>query len=159
MAALTASANRLEKYDPAAYREEFPATDSTQYFKGCLVGIENTTGKLVKLTLATVVRSVWMCEEEVLTGVSTTELIKVRSGIHKFANGDTILATDIGKIAFATDDNTVQKGGAFATECIVGVIEGVDGATAPGGAGVWVRLTAMNHAVIAATASTLASGG
>jgi hypothetical protein len=159
MTALAASFNRLEKYDPAAFREEFPATDSTQYFKGSLVGVENTTGKLVKLTLATVVRSVWLCEEEVLTGVSTTELVKVRCGMHKFANGDTIVAADIGKLAFATDDNTVQKGGAPASECIVGVIEGIDGASAPGGAGVWVRLTGFNHAVIAATASTLASGG
>lgn len=161
--ALTASLNFLEKHDPTAQREDFPATDSTQYFKGGLVGIDNTSGKLVKLTNAVTVRSVWICEDEVLTGASTTVRIGVRSGILKLLNGDTIVATDIGKVARvgANGDDSAYKGGADATEAVIGTIEGVDVVGQPGvvgPAGVYVKVTGFNNVVITATAATNATG-
>lgn len=161
--ALTASVPIFEKYDPTAIREDFPATDSTQYFKGGLVAIDNGTGKLVKLTNAISARSVWLCEDEVLTGVSTTVRIGVRSGIFKLINGDTILATDVGKLARvgASGDDSAFKGGTDAGEAVLGTIEGVDaasGAGVVGGAGVYVKLTGYNNVVVTATAATNVTG-
>jgi hypothetical protein len=153
--ALTASKNLMEKYDPTATREDFLATDSTQYFKGGLVGL--TAGKVVKITNATTVSSVWVCEDEVLTGVSTTVRIGVRSGTFKFLNGDSIADPgDVGKRAFAgaAGDDSAFKAGDPITEACLGVIEGVDGATAPGGAGVWVKVPGFREIIKPLSATT-----
>lgn len=153
--ALTASKNYFEKHDPTATREDFPATDSTQYFKGGLVAL--VAGLLVKPTTATVgASSMWMCEDEVLTGVSTTKKIGVRSGIFKLTNGDSIVASDVGKLAYvgANGDDGAYKAGAAATDVVIGVIEGVDGATALGGAGVWVKVGGFHEIIKPLTATT-----
>lgn len=153
--ALAASKNVMEKYDPTAHREEFPATDSVQYFKGGWVAL--VAGLLVKPTTATVgASSVWMCEDEVLTGASTTVRVGVRSGIFKVTNGDSIVAADVGKLAYvgANGDDGAYKAGAAATDVVLGVIEGVDGATAPGGAGVWIRTYGFHEIIKPLTATT-----
>lgn len=156
--ALTESKNLMEKYDPGATREEFLGSDSTQYFKGGLVGISSSTGRLVKLTNAVTVNSVWICEDEVLTGVGNTKRIGVRSGIFKLLNGDAIAdPADIGKRAFvgAAGDDTAFKAGDPITEACLGVIEGVDGAGAtPGGAGVWVKILGLREIIKPLTATT-----
>lgn len=137
--ALIASKNLLEKYIPEAYRDDVTGTAAVQYFRGGLVGVDSTSGLLVKLTNAMTVRSVYVCEDEVLAAAG--DFIGVRTGIFKFLNGDTIVDTDRGKLAYiGSGDDTVIKGGAVATEAVVGTIEFVDGATAPGGAGVWVKV-------------------
>jgi hypothetical protein len=155
--ALTESKNYLEKYDPAGYREDVLATNGVQYFKGGLVGIDNTTGLLVKLTNAVTVRAVYICEDDVV-GV-TGQYIGVRSGIFKLLNGDTIVDADRGKVARvgASGDDSAYKGGTDATEAVIGTIEGVDGATAPGGAGVWVKVRGTNI-IATATGATNATG-
>jgi hypothetical protein len=156
--ALAASKNILEKYIPEAYREDFPATDSTQYYRGGLVALVG--GKLVKPTTATAAATgIFVCEDENLTGVSTTDLIGVRTGMFKLLNGDSIVATDIGKIAYigASGDDTAYKAGAAATDVVIGTIEGVDGATAPGGAGVWVKVLG-NRVIVQATGGSGTSG-
>jgi hypothetical protein len=152
--ALTESKNFLEKYDPAGYREDVLATNAVQYYKGGLVGIDSTTGLLVKLTNAVTVRAVYICEDEILA--VTGDFIGVRSGIFKFLNGDSIADSDRGKRAFmgANGDGTVYKAGDPITEALVGTIEGVDGATAPGGAGVWVKLRGTNVITKPLTATT-----
>lgn len=159
--ALTASKNLLEAYHPDAYREDVPATDSTQYFKGGLVAIDAATGKLIKCTQAgPAVRAVYVCEDEILTGASTTEQIGVRTGCFKFLNGDTIVDADRGKPAFigAAGDDTVFKAGTIAADQFVGTIERVDGASAPGGAGVWVKVRGT-HEYTPVLAAAQTSGG
>ncbi len=155
--ALTASINILEKEDPAAYRDDVLATNGVQYFKGGLVGIDNTTGLLVKLTNAVTVRAVYICEDEVV-GV-TGQRVGVRSGIFKLLNGDTIVDADRGKVARvgAAGDDSAFKGGADATEAVIGTIEDVDAASAPGGAGVWVKVRGT-QIIVTATAATNATG-
>jgi hypothetical protein len=54
----------------------------------------------------------------------------------------------------ANGDGTVYKAGDPITEALVGTIEGVDGATAPGGAGVWVKLRGTNVITKPLTATT-----
>lgn len=156
--ALTASVNLFEKYDPGSTEEAFIGADSTQFFKGGLVGIQSSDGRLVKITNATTVNSVWVCDDEVLTGASNTRKIKVRSGIFKLLNGDTIVEPgDVGKRAFAgaAGDSSAFKAGDPVTEAVLGVIEGVDGATAtPGGAGVWVKIPGFREIIKPLTATT-----
>lgn len=141
--ALIASKNIMERYTPGAYRDDIVGTPAVQYFRGGLVGVDNTSGLLVKLTNAMTVRSVFVCEDETLAVAG--DFIGVRDGIFKFVNGDSIVGTDEGKLAYiGASDDTVIKGGAVATDAVVGTIEGVDAATAPGGAGVWVKVRG-NH--------------
>jgi hypothetical protein len=158
MAALTASRPVFEKYDPTWQREDFPATDSTQYFKGGLVAL--VAGLLVKPTTATVgASSVWLCEDEILTGVGTTKKIGVRSGIYKFTNVGGITAADVGKICYVSDDQSVTLTGAPGTDVVVGNVEGVDTGTASPNsgvlaAGVWVRLLGFREAIPTAAVVT-----
>lgn len=155
--ALAASKNILEAYHPDAYREDVPATDSVQYFRGGLVGILGSTGKLVKLTQASVgINAVYICEDEILTGASSTEQIGVRTGCFKLLNGDTIVDSDRGKRAFvgAAGDDTAFKAGDPITDVVIGTIERVDGASAPGGAGVWVKIRGTQVIVKPLTATT-----
>lgn len=152
---LTASKNILEKHLPQSYRNDYPATDSIQYFRGGLVALVG--GKLVKPTTATVGASaVFICEDEILTGVSTTEQIGVRSGMFKLLNGDSIVAADVGKLGYigANGDDSVYKAGAAATDVVVGVIDRVDAATDPGGAGVWVHVLGLHEIIKPLTATT-----
>lgn len=155
--ALTESKNLLEKADPTQMREDVLATNGVQYFKGGLVGIDNTTGLLVKLTNAMTVRAVYICEDEIV-GV-TGQRIGVRTGIFKLLNGDTILDTDRGKVARvgAAGDDSAFKGGTDATEAVIGTIEDIDAASAPGGAGVWVKVRG-SQIITTATAATNATG-
>jgi len=153
--ALTASKNILEKYQPGAYRDDFPASDSTQYYKGGLVAL--VAGALVKPTTSTAGASaVFICDDEILTGVSTTEKIGVRTGRFKLLNGDSITAADVGKLGYigASGDDSVYKAGAAATDVVVGVIAGVDSASDPGGAGVWVNVFGFHEIIKPLTATT-----
>jgi hypothetical protein len=155
--ALAASKGIIEAYDPAAYREDVPATDSTQYFKGGLVGILQSTGKLVKLTQASVgISAVYICEDEVLTGVGTTTQIGVRTGTFKLLNGDSIVDADRGKRAFvgAAGDDSAFKAGDPITDVLIGTIERVGGATDTGGAGVYVKIRGTQVIVKPLTATT-----
>jgi hypothetical protein len=155
--ALTASKNILEKRIPSAYREDVVGTAGVQYFKGGLVGIDNTTGLLVKLTNAMTVRAVYICEDDVLAVAG--EQIGVRTGIFKLLNGDTVLDTDRGKVARvgANGDDSAYKGGTDAADAIIGTIEGVDAASAPGGAGVWVNVRGT-QVIATATGAANVSG-
>lgn len=155
--ALTASKNYQEAYDPSGYREHVPATDSTQYFKGGLVGILQSTGKLVKLTQASVgISAVYICDDEILTGVGSTDQIRVRTGIFKLLNGDSIVDADRGKRAFvgAAGDDTAFKAGDPITDVLIGTIERVAPASDPGGAGVYVKIRGTQVIVKPLTATT-----
>lgn len=139
MTALSASVDRLERYMPDAVRGAHYGTNATQFYKGGLVGIDIDTGLLVKMAAAgTNVIAVGVCEDEKLTADATT-FVRYKSGCFKFANGDSIAMTDVGKPAFAVDDNTVNKANA-SDDPQCGYIYAVDDSTAPGGAGVWVMI-------------------
>jgi hypothetical protein len=147
MAAITASKNILEKYDPKAYRDEKIGADSTQFFKGGLVGL--VAGKVTKLAAATAaVASVWICEDEVLTGASNTVRVGIRNGIFPFVGAGFTVA-DIGKVVYVSDDQTVTLTGAPATEVVVGSIQEVESATL-----VWVQLIGPREAIPTAAVVT-----
>jgi hypothetical protein len=146
MTALSASVDRLERYMPDDVRGAHYGTNATQFYKGGLVGIDIDTGLLVKMAAAgTNVICVGICEDEKLTADATT-FIRYRSGCFKVANGDSIAMTDVGKPAFAVDDNTVNTANA-SDDPQCGYIYAVDSASDPGGAGVWIAIKYPNGAV------------
>lgn len=136
MTALQADKNILEKYDPRGFRHDFVGADSTQFFKGSLVGILAASGRLKKAAAADAnLRVVGVCEDNVLTGASNTKRIGCRSGIFKFAqSGTTITAADVGAYAFVVDDQTVAKTNA-GDDPVAGEIYDVDT-----DGGVWVAV-------------------
>jgi len=112
MTALSANSKTIvEKESGFGQLHEYPATDSTTYYKGGIVAISGSTGKLVKGSTATGLVAVGVCVESVTTGTSTTETIQARSGIFgPFANSasaDAIADDDIGKTCYIVDDATV----------------------------------------------------
>lgn len=137
MAALTADRSTLFRGEPGPIHH-IPATAATQFFKGGLVGIQQSTGLLVKpvITDGTVVIA-GICLDNVLSGASGATLVRVRGGkdqMVKLVNGQTIAnATDRGKIARVSDDQTVQLT-TDASAPIVGTVYEVDSD------GVWVTL-------------------
>lgn len=80
-----------------------------------------------------------------------TKTIKVARGVFRWANADNIVAADIGKIVYVTDDQTVNKTGG-GQAIIAGSIIDVESA------GVWVD-TAKVGPIGAATPSSLAVTG
>lgn len=80
-----------------------------------------------------------------------TKTVKVARGVFRWANADTIVAADIGKICYVTDDQTVNKTGG-GQNIIAGAIVDVDST------GVWVD-TAKIGPIGSATPSSLAVTG
>lgn len=82
---------------------------------------------------------------------SATKTIRVARGTFRWANGDVIVAADIGKLVYVTNDQTVNKTGG-GQNIIAGTVVDVDEV------GVWVD-TAKVGPVGAATPSSLAVSG
>lgn len=137
MAALTADRDTQEKASTFGMEHNYVGTDSTQYYKGGIVCILNTTGKVVKGATATTHVCIGRCEENVLTGTSNTRGIKIRSGIFKYVGatggGDDIATDDIGKLCYIVDDQTV--GLVSTSRSVAGTVYDVD---ADGG--IWVAM-------------------
>ncbi|MFZ4394162.1 MAG: hypothetical protein ACOYOU_00890 [Kiritimatiellia bacterium] len=82
---------------------------------------------------------------------SATQPIKVARGIFRWANGDAATDADIGKLAYVTDDQTINKTGG-GQNIIAGSIVDVDSS------GVWVDTSRIGP-IGAATPSSLAVSG
>lgn len=137
MAALTANRDTPELASPWAMEHAYLGTDSTQYFRGGLVCVSGSTGRMVKGSTATGLIAIGRCEEDILTGASNTRKIRARSGIFPFANSasaDEIAADDIGKDCFIVDDQTVALTNGTNTRSLAGKVYDVDAS------GVWVAV-------------------
>lgn|SRR5678816_4523920 len=136
MAALTA--NRDTKARAAPWSDlhgDLVAADSTQFYKGGIVALDQSDGKLKKGATATTLVAIGRCEENVLTGTSNTRSVKALSGIFKWANsaaGDAIADDDVGKLCYIVDDQTVALTDGTGTRSIAGRVYKVDSD------GVWV---------------------
>lgn len=106
------------------------AKDSTQFYKGQLVGVDLDDGKLMGVTAGDLtIQVVGRCEENVLTGSSNTRRVKVKSGCFIWANGGTYEAVTVanrGDLAYVVDDQTVGKSGATGGNCVAGRIYDFD---------------------------------
>src|SRR5690554_6562272 len=135
MAALTDNRDIPEKAHPASMIHGFQGANSTQFYHGGIVVIDQADGRLKKGVTGTGLLCVGRCEEDVLTGASNTRKVKAKSGIFKWGNSaasDAIAADDIGKDCFIVDDQTVALTNGTNTRSKAGTIYDVDSD------GVWV---------------------
>ncbi|WP_425072581.1 hypothetical protein [Sagittula sp. S175] len=107
-------------------------------YAGALV-MRDASGNLVAGRTATGLVGVGRAEEQVdnATGAAGDKSLTYRPGVFRYANSaaaDEITAADIGKAAYAVDDQTVAKTSATSTRSKAGIIDNVDAQ------GVWVRL-------------------
>lgn len=120
---------------------------STTIFAGAIV-MRNASGYLTKGQTATSLVGVGRAEERAIgTGVAGETRVKYRTGTFRFANSgstDQITIADIGKVAYAVDDQTVAKTSGTNTRSPAGIIDDVDAL------GVWVR---FDEALVAALLS------
>lgn len=110
---------------------------ASKIFAGAIV-MRNATGYATKGAVSTTLIGVGRAEEQVdNSGGAAGDLrIKVRPGVHRYANSaaaDLITIAEIGKPAYAVDDQTVAKTDGTATRSIVGFVFDVDSS------GVWVE--------------------
>lgn len=139
MAALTADRDTLELASSISQRHAQVGADSTQFYKGGIVCLDQADGKMKKGTTSTTLICMGRCEENVLTGTSNTRKINCRSGIFKYGNSaaaDLIAADDIGKDCYIVDDQTVALTNGTSTRSKAGKIYDVDS-----DGGVWVEIT------------------
>jgi hypothetical protein len=100
---------------------------TTKIYKGTLCG-HNASGYMVPMTATPnlTVMGVAECEYDNSSGANAALTANVLDGPHWFVNGDSIGIADIGKLAYAGDDQTVYKANAAGTRPRVGVITAYD---------------------------------
>lgn len=185
MTAAAANRDTVEQAGPIAsdviVALAYPMAAATTIFAGTLVALDSA-GNAVPATASTAVRVVGRAEKQVVNTVAAgfgnagQLTIEARPGVFAFNNGDSITAADVGSMAYASDDNTVNKGasaagvarptvgpiyGLYGTQVKVGVgpifgaFDGGDGAgdTAPLG-----TLAAFAAGTITPSAAALTSG-
>ena len=135
MAALTAARKTDSRVVEWAGITEEVGADSTQFYKGGIVCLDQADGKVKKGSVDTGLVCLGRSLVTLLTGTSNTKRIPAESGIFKWLNsaaGDAIAADDVGKDCFIVDDQTVALTDGTGTRSKAGVVYGVDSD------GVWV---------------------
>jgi hypothetical protein len=111
----------------------YPVGAGVKIFAGALVLI-NGTGFAQPATTAAALGIAGVAREfmDNTGGADGAKVVTVRQGAFRFVNGDAIAQADVGKVAYAVDDQTVSKGAAGKSP--VGVIVEVEAG------GVWVAI-------------------
>ena len=111
------------------------AAAQTIYLGGIVM--RNAAGHLVKASTALGLVGVGVAEERVVNGgAAGSKSLRYRAGTFLFANSsaaDAITLADIGKPAYAVDDQTVAKTSGTNTRSIAGFVAGVEAH------GVWIE--------------------
>lgn len=112
------------------------AAAATTIFAGAIV-MRNAAGHLTKGQTALALIGVGRAEKRVVnSGAAGAKDVTYRAGVFRFANSaaaDAITIADIGKPAYAVDDQTVAKTNGTNTRSLAGFVDSVDAL------GVWVR--------------------
>ena len=111
------------------------AADQTIWLGGIVM--RNAAGHLAKGATAVGLVGVGVADERVVNGgAAGAKSLRYRAGTFLFANssaGDAITLADIGKPAYAVDDQTVAKNSGTNTRSIAGFVAGVEAH------GVWIE--------------------
>lgn len=131
MGAITAERTATrELQSPFGMTHAYQGADSTQFWKGGIVAVDQADGKLKKGATATTLVCVGVCEETRLTGVGNTRKIRSKTGVfgpfNNSAAADAIAADDVGKDCFMVDDQTVALTSGTNTRSKAGKIYDVD---------------------------------
>lgn len=137
--ALSAPRDTKEMASPLAFRHEVLGGTSQDFYKGQLVAVDLSDGRLYPAVAADLNLQVCgRCEETYSTGASeTTKKIKFKSGIFNYASGssgEAITAAERGQVCYVLDDESVGLDGNGQANAIAGRIYDVDSY------GVWVAI-------------------
>lgn len=108
----------------------FPVEAATTIYAGCLVGT-NASGNAVPASANNVLKLWGRAEKQVVNtvaagyGAAGDLQVSVKPGVFYFANGDTIVAADVGKYCYAGDDQTVYLSDGAGLRPLAGVIYSV----------------------------------
>ena len=110
---------------------------AVKIYLGALVAVEATGGFAVPAADTANYRVIGVCDipADNTAGAAGALICRVTKGCVKFVNGDSIAQVDIGKTAYASDDQTVKKATAT-NSVVVGVIDSID----PDDGGIWVYI-------------------
>lgn len=125
---------------------QYPCAASKTFYAGALIVLD-TSGNAEPATAATGKIAVGVCQEYLeSSSTAAAEKVKVRAGVFRFVNGESITKAHIGDAAYANDDQTIYRTATGRSQ--VGTIVDVDSL------GVWVSI---NAPLAAATAGLLAA--
>jgi hypothetical protein len=122
---------RLTKFGGLApSRGSYPIAANTRVFKGSVVALDSSGRAIPGTTIASgAVVCVGKNSSTIdnrtgsaLGGAAAAADVEVEFGVYYFANGDSIAATDVGKVAYLVDDQTVAKGSNSGARVPAGVI-------------------------------------
>ncbi len=110
--ALSADRDTKERAHCASMvNQDWVGTDSKEFYRGQLVVIVSSTGKVSPGSAATGLVALGRCEERISTGSSNTIKPKVKSGLFKWGNNaagsDAVVAADEGSLCYIEDDFNV----------------------------------------------------
>lgn len=133
MTALSADRKTLCMLSAYDMFHEYPVAASTTIYAGSLV-CQNAAGFVVPAAAIGNYRVIGMAYEHVdnSAGAAGAKRVRVRQGIARWANGDSITDASIGLPCHAVDDQTVDLDSAGGDQPVAGIIYEVETA------GVWV---------------------
>lgn len=145
MAALTNQRDTPHLSDPPVSMVDQAVKTNVKLFRGGIV-VTDATGYGIPAATATGLICVGICDPQDAatavidaTGVASGgKIARVAEGCHRIGNssaGDLIGQTEIGKVCYLVDDQTVAKTDGTGTRSKAGVVENVDAQ------GVWVRMS------------------
>jgi hypothetical protein len=117
---------------------EYPCAASKTFYVGAIVVLDSS-GNAEPATAATGKIGVGVCQEALVSTTAAAEKVKVRSGVFRLVNGESITKAHIGDAAYANDDQTIYRTATGRSQ--VGTIVDVDSE------GVWVAFAAPLAAV------------
>ncbi len=134
MAALTKERDTAERNNPR--RRRVPVAGNTKIWTGALVVL--AAGYAAPASAALNLVGLGRAAETVdnVGGAAGAQTVEVDRGVFRYANsaaGDAITQADIGKPAYAVDDQTVAKTDGAGTRSAIGTVYDVDAG------GVWVE--------------------
>jgi hypothetical protein len=106
---------------------EFDVAASTKIYQGSMVATD-ASGNAVPAS-ASAALIVWgraELEADNSAGIAGAKKVRVKRGAFRWKNGDTIVKADIGKLCYASDDETVNKGDGSAARPLAGRIVDLD---------------------------------
>jgi hypothetical protein len=128
MAALAGSRDTKRRGEDVLIEDyEFDVAASTKIYQGSMVATD-ASGNAVPAS-ASAALIVWgraELEADNSSGLAGAKRVRVKRGAFRWANGDSIAKADIGKLCYASDDQTVNKGDGGAARPLAGRIVDVD---------------------------------
>lgn len=117
-------------YGPLPSRGTYPIAANTRVFKGSLVALDSAGRVIPGTSIASGAVVAMGKASSTVNNLTGSELggaagaadVEIEYGVFDFANADSIVSTDVGKICYLVDDQTVAKGSSSGARIVAGLI-------------------------------------